>query len=65
MAEKETKKGFKVDGKFLVGFFLIVFLVLINSYVKDIPWHIVAIPALLMGIDVGSIISAFRGDNKK
>lgn len=57
--EKDTPK--QIDLRFIIGLGLIVFLVLINSYVKDIPWFIVAIPSLLMGLDVEAIIRAVRG----
>lgn len=50
----------KIDTRFVVGLFLIIFLVLINSYVKDIPWFLVAIPAFFMGFDVTELVREWR-----
>jgi hypothetical protein len=56
--KKEPKK---IDQRFLMGLAVLVFLVLVNSFVKDIPWFIVAIPSLIMGVDMESIIKAVKG----
>jgi len=61
MPRKKDKDKKVLDMRFLIGLGLIIFLVLINSYVKDIPWFIVAIPSMLMGLDISAIIEAIRG----
>lgn len=55
--QKENKKP---DYRFWTGLGLIIFLVVFNSYVKDIPVHIIAIPAILMGIDIPSILDYLK-----
>lgn len=55
--EKKSKKN---DFRFFVGLGLIIFLVLINSFVKEIPWFIVAIPALIMGVDLSPLVEYFK-----
>lgn len=51
MTKKSLKENKNANTRFYIGLGLIVFLVLINSFVKDIPMHLVAIPALIMGVD--------------
>lgn len=67
MANENEKKYIKkaIDYRFITGLVLIIFLVLVNSFVKEIPLFIVAIPSLLMGLDVEGLIRAIRGDRKK
>lgn len=64
---KEDKEQIKkaIDYRFITGFVLIIFLVLVNSFVREIPWFIVAIPSLLMGLDIEGLIRAARGSGKK
>lgn len=57
----EKKQVKKPDVRFWAGFALIIFLVLANSYGAPIPWYLVAIPALIMGVDLESIVKSFRG----
>jgi hypothetical protein len=63
MEEKEKKSKQEIGVRYWTGLALIVFLVLMNSFVKDIPVSLIAIPAILMGVDLTAIIKLFS--NKK
>jgi len=59
MSNENKKKP--IDLRFIAGFILIIFLVVIHTTVGEIPLYLIAIPALIMGVDISAIIEAWRG----
>jgi len=62
MPDKNEKKNDRsLDGRFIAGLALTVFLVIVHTTLGEIPIYLVAIPALIMGVDISAIIEAWRG----
>jgi hypothetical protein len=68
MSENKNKKKEITDYEFrrlqlIFGFVLIIFMVLIHAFVKELPVWLMMIPGLLMGVD-RSFFSGMMGNKK-
>lgn len=64
MRMSEPNKKQSVDLRFIMGFVLIIFLVLVHTTIGEIPLYLIAVPTLIMGVDISAIIKAWRGKDK-
>jgi len=62
---KKEKKSEGIDARFLLGLVLIVFLVLVHTLVSEIPLYLIAVPALLMNVDLKSLVDLVKVFYKK
>jgi len=51
--------------RFILGFILVIFLVLVYTLVGEFPIWIVGIPVVVMGFDLSAIIEVWRNNGKK
>lgn len=54
-----------IDLRFVLGFILIVFLALVHTLIGEIPLYLIAIPTIIMGVDLSAIVEAWRNGGKK
>lgn len=54
----------KTDTKFWVGLAILIFLVLMNSFVAEVPLGLVVVPAIMMGVNIKDVVEFIKAWRK-